>query len=457
MTGRERVLRALNHQVSDRVPIHDCIWPAAIQRWHKEGLPENMPPEDFFNYEIDDSFVPDISPRFPVKVLEQNEKFIIASTPYGGTRKNYRDYSSTPEIIDWAIKTKDDWKNVKKKLAPDITRVDWASGLAKNKESHGKGKFLLFSCGCGYGALQNYMKSEQILAAMAEDPEWIREMITATAELIIVTADLMLKNGFKFDGAFLWNDMGYKNGLLFSPETYKKTHYHADRLLFEYFRSKGMKVILHSDGNVAEIIPTLIELGLDCIQPLEAKAGMDIIALKAKFGDRIALMGGMDVQSMAGCEPAKMEEEIKNRLEAVKKNGGYIYHSDHSVPANVPFRQYCKIMELVKKHGANPEYKEEAEEGKKKEDALKTEAPEAVKKTKFKLGRKKIDSPEKMKKEVKPAASAAPAQKTKRGFMGRKSKEAGDAAQTAAIPTSQEKKTAGAEKKKFKMPFGKKK
>jgi len=358
MTSRERVLKALNHEIPDRVPIQDSPWGATVKRWQKEGLPEDISPAEYFGYEFE-VFGADISPRFPVKVIEQNEEYIIATTPMGGKRKNHRDYSTTPEIIDWPIKTKDDWKEIKARLKPDFTRVDWASGLARNKTVYEEGKFICFGCACGYDLLQSYMKSEQLLMAMVEDPDWVKDMVMTHAELIIFMAELMMDNGFKFDAAFLYNDMGYRNGLLFSPDAYNKTHYQADKLLYSYFHSKGMKTILHSCGGVKELIPILIEVGLDCLQPLEVKAGMDLIELKEKYGDKLCFMGGIDVRLMADPDPTKIEEEIKKKFEVAKRNGGYIYHSDHSIPKNVSFKQYCHVMELVKKYGVYEEYKRE--------------------------------------------------------------------------------------------------
>ncbi len=353
MTSRERVLKVLNHEIADRIPIEDSPWPSTVQRWHREGLPEDMTPKEYFGYEFE-YFGADLTPRFPVKVLERNDEYIIATTPQGGKRKNHRDYSTTPEVIDWPVKTKEDWKEIKKRMKPDFTRVDWATGLANNKTAQEDGKFVCFSAACGYDGLQQYLRSEQLLTTILEDPDWVKEMVTTLAENIIIMAELMLMNGFRFDGAFLFNDMGYKNGLLFSPDAYKKTHYDADRLLYAYFHSKGMRTMLHSCGNVSELVPVLIDAGLDCLQPLEVKAGMDLINLKAKYGDSLSFMGGIDVRLMADEDPSKIEEEIKRKLVAAKSGGGYIYHSDHSVPKNVSFQQYCLVMELVKKYGEYP-------------------------------------------------------------------------------------------------------
>jgi len=358
MTSRERILRALNHQIPDRVPIQDSPWSATVKRWYKEGLPEDVSPAEYFGYEMV-GFGADLTPRFPVAVLEKTDEYIVTTTPQGGKRRNHLDYSTTPEIIDWPVKSKEDWKEIKNRLKPDFTRVDWASGLQRNAQAHKEGKFTFFSAACGYDALQSYLKSEQLLMAMADDPGWVKEMVMTLAELAVVMAELMISNGFVFDGGWIYNDMGYRNGLLFSPDTYMKTHYDADRLLYGYFHSKGMKTLLHSCGNVTQLVPILIEVGLDCLQPLEVKSGMDLVTLKEKYGDRLAFMGGIDVRLMADPDPGKIEEEIKTKFQVAKKNGGYIYHSDHSIPKNISFQQYCHVMEMVKKYGVYEEYKEE--------------------------------------------------------------------------------------------------
>lgn len=455
MTSRERILRVLNHKIPDRVPIQDSVWVATTRRWHKEGLPEDMSPEEYFGYEFCFSN-PDLTPRFPVKVIEKNEEFLITTTSFGGKRKNHRDYSTTPEIIDWPIKTKEDWKEIKKRLAPDIKRINWATEIQNNTSAYEEGKFLCFSFTSGYDALQYYMKAEQILITMAEDPGWIKEMIMTIAELAIITADIMLKNGLRFDALYTYNDMGYRNGLLFSPETYKKTHYEADRLLYEYFHSKGMKTILHSCGNVSELIPTLIEVGLDCLQPIEVKAGMDIISLKEKFGDRISFMGGIDVRLMCDPNPEKIEQEIKTKFESAKKNGGYIYHSDHSIPKNVSFQQYCRVMELVKTYGFYPEYEEvrkneELAEQKQQPSSAETAVPSKKgRRERIKVKKEVPESQEKISDKTAPVEGTEKRSK----FFGRKKEPTSEEQKVKSQPQT---KPESKEGKKFKLPFGKKK
>jgi uroporphyrinogen decarboxylase len=123
------------------------------------------------------------------------------------------------------------------------------------------------------------------------------------------------------------------------------------RKLFDYFRSEGIPVILHSCGQVTDLIPFFIEDGLTCLQPLEVKAGMDLVKLKEAYGDKLAFMGGIDVRAMADPDPSVIEEEIRSKIPEARKGGGYIYHSDHSVPNDVSFKQYERVIELVRRYG----------------------------------------------------------------------------------------------------------
>jgi len=368
--------------------MYDTPWNATIKRWKTEGLPNDTNISDYFDWDFA-FFGADCTPRFPVRTIEKNERFIIRTTPEGGVRKNFIDYTTTPVIIDYPIKTKEDWNEIKKRLKPDFTRVDWASTFYQFNEEKEKGRFTLYSTVLGYDCLQRYIRSDNLLIAMVEDPDWIKEMIMTIAELNLVMLEFMMKNGFSFNGIYIANDMGYKNGLLFSPDIYLKTHYQADKMTYGFCHSKNLKVVLHSCGNVKELIPILIDAGLDCLQPLEVKAQMDLIELKEKFGDRLSFMGGIDSRLMSDPDKTKIEQEVKTKIGVAKKKGGYVYHSDHSIPNIVSFKDYCFVMELVKKYGV---YEQTASlPDIQLPESKKEEIPSEPKKIKFGFGRKKKD------------------------------------------------------------------
>jgi uroporphyrinogen decarboxylase len=322
-----------------------------VARWHIEGLPEDVSPAEYFEFEFSGMGF-DSSFRFEQELVEETDEYRIERDGNGTVRKNWKHTVSTPEMIGFTVNTKELWEEHKERLAWDDSRVDWDNALENNRAEVEKGKFVHFSCINGYDHSQAIVGSEELLMAMVDSPEWIDEMMATWADQIITAVEEMLSRGFHFDGAWAFNDMGYRNALLFSPSLYREMIYPHDKRMNDVFHSHGLPVILHSCGRVSSIVPDLIDAGFDCIQPLETKAGMDLIQLKKDFGDRLSFMGGIDVRKMADPDPSVIEEEIRTKLTIAKKDGGYIYHSDHSVPDDVSFPQYERVIELVRKYGS---------------------------------------------------------------------------------------------------------
>ncbi|HEU5318402.1 MAG TPA: uroporphyrinogen decarboxylase family protein, partial [Chloroflexota bacterium] len=324
-TGAERFRAALAHREPDRVPVHDSPWLATVDRWRREGLPPGIPVEEHFGYELWGVGV-DLSPRFPVRVVERNEEYVVETTSDGGLRRNHRDRSTTPEVIECAIHSREDWERVRPRLEAAVTRVNWVTLHNELEKQRADGRFVTFNAAVGYDRFQSLVRSEELLMAIAEDPDWVREMFMTHAELVIEQATLVFNQGYVFDGAFLFCDLGYRNASLFSPASYRRVQFESDRLLYDFFHRHDMPVVLHSCGRVTGLIPQLIEAGLDCLQPLEVKAGMDLLELKREFGSDLAFMGGIDVRAMADPDPYAIEYEIARKFEVAMRGGGYIYH-----------------------------------------------------------------------------------------------------------------------------------
>ena len=355
MTSRERMLAALRRTAPDRVPIMDSPWVETVRRWNDQGLPHGISPDDWFGYDMVRLRF-DQSPLFEIKTLSKDNEYIVETTPYGGVRKNHRTFDTTPEVVDWAIKNKADWNRIKARLsadfAPDESRVDWVSMRECFNRARSEEKCIALGSAVGYDHLQSYIKSDALLELMVEDPGWIRDMVATVADLTVRMAELFIRWGFTADVGFLFNDMAYRNAPLFSPRLYRECILESDRMLCDFFHAHDMPVIYHTDGDIRMFIPDLIAAGIDCLQPLEAKANMDVRELKREFGDRLAFMGNIDVRAMADPEPNAIEDEVRTKIAAAKEGGGYIYHSDHSVPSNVTFQQYTRTIDLVRKYGS---------------------------------------------------------------------------------------------------------
>ncbi len=350
MTSQERIKLALQHKEADRVAIHDGPWETTIVRWHREGLPADETPFTYFKYEML-GIKPDLSFRLPTEVIEENDRYIITKNSNGVIRKSWKGQTSTPELLGFTVTDKKAWEEYKPLLEYDDKRVNWDDARKTYENARKEGYYLNYRGTIGYDKWGNIIGPENFLPAVYLEPEWIKDVYMTDVELHIAVVEDMLAKGIQFDGAFLYDDLGYSNGTFFSPETYIEQLFPAHKRLFDFFNSRNMPVILHSCGNVNAFIPYFIEAGLTCLQPLETKAGMNLIDLKTKYGDELAFMGGIDVRAMSAEDPSIIEEEIRTKIGIAKQGGGYIYHSDHSVPDDVSFDQYKRVMELVHKFG----------------------------------------------------------------------------------------------------------
>ena len=372
MNSRETIKAILNHKPTERIGFQDAYWPETIDRWHQEGLPLDIKitdTPDYFNLDII-YIVTDFSFQLPEEILEETDEYMIKIDSKGMKAKWWKARMGTPQLLDFLIKGGDDWQRYKPCLIANKERLslssfeeaffnpiqkfpslqDWDSALEGLKRLKEKGKFIALAMENPYEATWPKCGVERLLMNMVEQPDLVEDMFTTHTELVLDTCRLMLNKGFKPDGVFLAGDMGYKNGLLFSPQAYRRLLSPCHRKLAQFFNENDMPVIFHSDGDFREVIPDLIEEGMSALQPLEAKAGIDVRELKKRYDNQIVFMGNIDVTKMSGTRK-EIEEELRSKIMVAKQGGGYIYHSDHTVPPSVSFDNYNYVVELVRKYG----------------------------------------------------------------------------------------------------------
>lgn len=350
LTTHQRMTRVYNHENPDRLPMHDGPWGPTVERWHREGLPAGVWPGQFFGWDNLVGFGTDNSPRFPVQTLEQTPEYTIHTTAWGCTMRNWTHHGGVPEFLDFSIKDRDSWAQTKERMVPMEDRVNWKL-LEENWEAwRASGAWITAGAWFGYDVMASWVVGyERTLMALADDPEFCQDFINTCLDLDLALLGMIWDRGYHFDSVHWPDDMGYRNGLLFSKNMYRRIVKPAQKRMIDWAHDRGVKTMLHSCGNIMDLIPDLVEIGLDSLNPLEQKAGMDVFKLKCEFGDKLVFEGGIDVRNMT--DGTKIEEEIRTKFEVLKENGGYIYFSDHSVPEDVSFAEYCRVMELVRYYG----------------------------------------------------------------------------------------------------------
>lgn len=350
LTSRERFTRMYEHKPADRIPIIDSPWQGTLLRWQEEGLGER----DWVDYFDIDRVVTigvDNSPRYPKKIIKQTDDFTTFFTQWGVTLRQQRVPDSTPEYLDFTVKTPDDWLKAKERMQPDRARVDWAR-LEKNYKSwREQGAWIQGKFWFGFDVTHSwFIGTERLLIALAEEPEWCQDMFNHFLDLCIAQFEMVLDAGYEFDCISWPDDMGYKQNQFFSRSMYRELLLPAQKRAIDWAHSKGVKAHLHSCGDIRPFVPDLVEAGLDALNPLEVKAGMDPYQLKKDYGSDLVLHGG--INAVLWDDLAVLTEEMRRLIPVMKENGGYIFSSDHSIPNTVSLKSMTEIIRLAKELGS---------------------------------------------------------------------------------------------------------
>jgi uroporphyrinogen decarboxylase len=152
------------------------------------------------------------------------------------------------------------------------------------------------------------------------------------------------------------DDLGSQNDLLISPDAYRRLVKPRHRELFDLIHSKtAARVFFHSDGAIRKLIPDLIDVGVDILNPVQVNAAqMDTRELKAEFGKDLSFWGGgIDTQRIL-CRGTKSEiqDEVRRRLDDLMPGGGFVFATVHNVQADVSPESFMTMWDTVKEFGS---------------------------------------------------------------------------------------------------------
>jgi uroporphyrinogen decarboxylase len=338
------------HREADRVPIIDGPWAATIERWHREGMPEDVDFVDFFGLDHVAHIGVDIGPRYESKVIEETDTYVISTTPYGATLKNWKHAASTPQFLDFTIKDRVSWRAAKARMTPTRDRVNWEHLKTHYPAWRERADWIVAGLWFGFDVTHSWtVGTERVLMALLTDPDWCFDMFNHFLDVNLALLEMVWNEGYTFDCVVWPDDMGFKHNQFFSLDTYRALLKPVQRRAVDWAHAKGVKAHLHSCGDVNPFVPEFIEIGIDALNPLEVKAGMDPIRLKRAYGKALVLHGGINAVLWDNVEA--ITEEMKRVVPVLKENGGYIFSSDHSVPSSVSLENFRYITTLAKELG----------------------------------------------------------------------------------------------------------
>ena len=373
MTHRERVLRALNHQEPDRVPVDFGSTRASVIAWEAYDRLKNhlgidsptlfmdrisgraLPDEAILlQFDIDTRMLPSQPPLARLEGEELPESFQDRWGVVWRLTGDGRYYGSRPPLAgDPSISL------LRQHPWPDPDDPQLTDGLAKRaRELRDRSDcaIVMGLPGRAFSQCQYLCGFEDWLMSLVANTRFAEALLDRVVEIEVQMIENMLNAaGDAVDVVLCPDDLGMQNSLLISPRTYRQIVKPRHRRLFASIkRHTEAKLLLHSDGAIAPIIGDLIDIGVDAINPVQVSAaGMgDTRWLKKEFGDHVSFWGAIDTQNtLPFGGPEDVRQEVRRRIADLAPGGGYVLASVHTLQAEVPPENIRAMFEAAREYG----------------------------------------------------------------------------------------------------------
>jgi uroporphyrinogen decarboxylase len=366
----ERVMAAIEHREADRVPVGEFFWANFVRRCRKElGFGDAFNP--YRHWDLDLILVtPNMDPHITgIQVVEDTAERKIVKTGFGATIERRSTFPmphynafDTQTFEQMEALEFDDPRDPRRYFAAIDDQINSVGdelvlGLPSfvDRASSCADDFCVFGSVCEpHEMIWRIMGTENVLLKLAEAPDRMARFIARLGDFLVGIAEGQIAAAAgKLKGLYIWGDIAYDHGMLFSPKYWREVYKPQLKRICDAAHAHGLKIIYHGCGNASAVFEDMIEAGVDAYNPLEAKAGLDVVDLKRRFGRRWAFNGNIDVRVLATNDRAKVRREVLTKLNAAK-GGGYIFQSDHSMPDNVDPATYDYVVQLVREYGNYP-------------------------------------------------------------------------------------------------------
>jgi hypothetical protein len=376
MNSRERFLAITAFQPCDRTLLWEWgYWPQTIARWQHEGLAIATPPINTVAiYDIEaavlgdylaelmglDQYIETIPlrrgpwPSFEQKIIEEDEESRVITTTFGSTIRNRKDAASIPQFLNWPVKTRKDFNEIKDRFHPGPEGrypSNWNELLARYKSREYPISLGGFPNGV-FGLCRELMGVHNLLLAFYDDPGLVQDMMDHTANFLIGIWEKAL-NELEVDSVTIWEDMSYKGGPLISPAMFRTFMVKPYQKITRFLRGHGVtRIWVDTDGDCWKLIPLFLECGVSGLFPFEVQAGMDVVEVRRRYPS-LLIRGGID-KSKLSLGPKAIDQELERVLPTMLQQGGYIPHADHLIPPDVSWPDYLyfrtRLGQMVCQH-----------------------------------------------------------------------------------------------------------
>jgi uroporphyrinogen decarboxylase len=337
MTSEERILRVLQRKEPDRVPHFEWL----VDRRVREALcPDCSSPTEFAERMGHDAIIAELNYR-KAKIGEgrwlSEWGFVTRDTP-----------EEHGIEVESPIKTAADFAQF---TPPDPHLPERFTAVETALEKYSGDKAVIVHLNDVFSLPRYLMGMQDLLMAIVLDPELVKALVDMSVEINLALARELVDRGVKI--VYTGDDFAYNKGLLMSPKHFRELLYPGFYRVIQGFKELGLYVIKHTDGDLWSIMDLLVDAGIDCLDPIDPLAGMDLGEVKAQYGDRIALKGNVDcAELMTFGTPEEVVEATKIALRQGMPGGGYILSSSNSIHSTVKPENYAAMLQTLHEYGS---------------------------------------------------------------------------------------------------------
>jgi uroporphyrinogen decarboxylase len=328
MTSKERVMAAINHQQTDRVPITFDAEDIVYDELHKH-LGTGTKEELFDALHVDTWMI--MPKNFIYPESEEGKKEKIATW---GFKMVVAEYSggTYDELSESPLAGKDDISDINNYPWPDDNAMDY-SHMPPEAKAHEDRAIITPFAGGPYFIASFIRGLEDLMIDFVARKDYAHRLIDETAERVIRFLEIMLdQHGKEIDVVYMDDDFCSQQGPLFSPDIFKEFIMPYMTRVVDITHKHNKKFLLHVCGAVRPFLPMIIDAGVDILEPIQTRAeGMGPVGLKKDFGKDLCFYGGVDLQQIL-CKGTVQEvtDEVKRLIDVLSIDGGYIIGPGHT-------------------------------------------------------------------------------------------------------------------------------
>lgn len=274
----------------------------------------------------------------PPEILEDNEEYCIRTNEFGMKEKLCKAAATIYHPLEFPVKSIDDWIKIKPRYEYCKERINYGH-IANAKKLQAEGTLVTAWIPGGFDLPRVLMGEEALCFAYYDDPEMIQDILNTAGETSFRVLD-QISESLSIDILCVHEDMAGKSGSLIGPNiisAFIKPYY---RKIWDMLSSKGTRIFSQdSDGNMNSVIDAFLECGLTQMYPMEPAAGMDIVELRKKYGNRLAFKGGIDKHVLRQDKEA-IRKELEYKMQPLMREGGMVFGLDHRIPNGTPLENY---------------------------------------------------------------------------------------------------------------------